>query len=131
MPSESRAVASTPEVLAFDVYGTLVDPIGIARALAAIVPTDATRIAEIWRQKQLEYSFRLTVMERYQDFEWVTARAFEYALAVTGVTLDAQQRAAILAQYDNLAPFPEVEAGLQALRAANVPMVVFSNGSPR
>jgi 2-haloacid dehalogenase len=131
MPSDPGFTASAPEVLAFDVYGTLVDPIGIARALASIVPAEAPRIAELWRQKQLEYSFRLTVMEQYQDFEWVTARAFEYALAATGVTLDDQQRAAILARYDSLAPFPEVMAGLRALHAANVPMVVFSNGSPR
>jgi 2-haloacid dehalogenase len=131
MLSEPGAPTSAPDVLAFDVYGTLIDPIGIARALAALVPAEATRIAEIWRQKQLEYSFRLTVMDRYQDFEWVTARAFEYALADTGVTLDEQQRAAILAQYDSLAPFPDAEAGLQALRAADLPMVIFSNGGPR
>jgi 2-haloacid dehalogenase len=120
-----------PDVLAFDVYGTLVDPIGISRALERAVSDDAVRIAEVWRQKQLEYSFRLTVMEQYEDFEWVTARAFEYALAVAGVRLDEQQRAAILAQYDDLAPFPDVEEGLRGLRSAGIPMVVFSNGSPR
>ena len=131
MPHESSPRSFGAETLAFDVYGTLIDPIGIARALASIVPAEATRIAEIWRQKQLEYSFRLTVMERYRDFEWVTACAFEYALALTGVALDERQRAAILAQYDTLAPFPDVEAALQALHTARVPMVVFSNGSPR
>jgi 2-haloacid dehalogenase len=131
MTGEARATSPTADILAFDVYGTLVDPIGIARALERVVPSSAARIAELWRQKQLEYSFRLTVMDRYQDFEWVTARAFEYALAATETTLEGQQRAAILAQYDSLAPFPEVEVGLQALQSAAVPMVVFSNGTPR
>jgi 2-haloacid dehalogenase len=131
MPTDSHIGQPARNVLAFDVYGTLVDPIAISRALERVAPADAVRTAEVWRQKQLEYSFRLTVMEQYQDFEWVTARAFEYALAVTGVVLDEPQRAAILAQYDSLAPFPEVEAGLKALRAAGIPMVVFSNGSPR
>jgi 2-haloacid dehalogenase len=131
MPTDSQSGQPVRSVLAFDVYGTLVDPIAIAQALERAAPADALRIAELWRQKQLEYSFRLTVMELFRDFEWVTARAFENALAVTGVVLDEPQRAAILAQYDSLAPFPEVAAGLRTLRAAGIPMVVFSNGSPR
>ena len=120
-----------PDVLAFDVYGTLVDPIGISRALEHAVSDDAVRIAEVWRQKQLGIRSGSPLMEQYEDFEWVTARAFEYALAVAGVRLDEQQRAAILAQYDDLAPFPDVEEGLRGLRSAGIPMVVFSNGSPR
>src|SRR5207248_3226464 len=100
MPTERDAFEPELDILAFDVYGTLVDPIGIVRALERVVPASATRIAEVWRQQQLEYSFRLTAMGQYQDFEWVTARAFEYALLATGAALDARQRAAILAQYD-------------------------------
>ena len=63
---------SGARVLAFDVYGTLVDPIRVWTRLQAYAPERAVQIAELWRQKQLEYSFRLTAMERYQDFEWVT-----------------------------------------------------------
>ena len=57
-----------PEALAFDVYGTLVDPIGISEQLEEHLSDVALRVAEVWRQKQLEYTFRLTCMERYEDF---------------------------------------------------------------
>jgi 2-haloacid dehalogenase len=118
-------------VLAFDVYGTLVDPIRVWTRLQAYAPERAVQIAELWRQKQLEYSFRLTAMEQYRDFAWVTARALEYALAVTGTTLSQPRIDGLLAQYDDLERFAEVEPGLAALRQRGLEMVAFSNGSPR
>jgi 2-haloacid dehalogenase len=118
-------------VLAFDVYGTLVDPIRVWTRLQGYAPERAVRIAELWRQKQLEYSFRLTAMEAYHDFEWVTARALEYALAVTGTSLSPAQVSALLAQYDDLEQFADVESGLAALQRRGLTMVAFSNGSPR
>ena len=122
---------ATREALAFDLYGTLVDPIRIWTRLERDIPELALRIAEVWRQKQLEYTFRLTAMERYEDFEQVTRRALDYALAVTGRDLDPDQKAALLAQYDDLEPFADVEPGLRRLREAGYQMVIFSNGSPR
>jgi len=50
---------SALEALAFDMYGTLVDPIRIWKQLERYLPDDAQRIAELWRQKQLEFTFRL------------------------------------------------------------------------
>ena len=55
---------SAPEALAFDMYGTLGDPIRIHEQLERYLPDEALRVAEVWRQKQLEYTFRLTAMER-------------------------------------------------------------------
>lgn len=118
------------EALAFDMYGTLVDPIRIWKQLEQFVPGDAQRSAEIWRQKQLEYTFRLTAMERYEDFAWVTRKALDYALVATGHNLGAQQRDALMAQYNNLEQFADVAPGLQRLKDAGYTMVVFSNGSP-
>jgi 2-haloacid dehalogenase len=76
------------EALAFDMYGTLVDPIRIWKQLEHYIPGDAHRTAEIWRQMQLEFTFRLTAMERYEDFEQVTRKALDYALAANGHSLD-------------------------------------------
>lgn len=119
------------EALVFDMYGTLVDPIRIWTALEQDMGEAAPRVAEVWRQKQLEYSFRLTVMERYQDFEWVTRRALEHALAVAGCTLSDERKAALMARYDDLETYPDVLPGLARLREAGHRMMVFSNGSPR
>lgn len=121
---------SISEALAFDMYGTLVDPIRIWKQLERSLPRDAQRIAELWRQKQLEYTFRLTAMERYEDFEQVTRKALNYALAATGYDLDTQQKNALIAQYNDLERFADVEPGLQRLKDAGYRMVVFSNGSP-
>jgi 2-haloacid dehalogenase len=52
--------------------------------------------------KQLEYAFRLVAMERYADFENVTRKALDYALAVVGYEATEEQRAAVLAEYDQL-----------------------------
>jgi len=118
------------EALAFDMYGTLVDPIRIWKQLEHYIPDDAQRIAEIWRQKQLEFTFRLTAMEQYEDFEQVTRKALDYALAATGHILDAQQKNSLMAQYNDLERFADVEPGLQRLKDAGYTMVVLSNGSP-
>jgi hypothetical protein len=60
-------------------YSTLVDPIRLWRQLEQYHPAKALHVAEVWRQKLLEYTFRLTAMEKYEDFEWVR-NAFDYAL---------------------------------------------------
>jgi 2-haloacid dehalogenase len=122
---------ATPEALAFDMYGTLVDPIGISKQLERYLPEQAPRISEVWRQKQLEYTFRLVAMERYEDFEQVTRKALDYALAVVGQQLGPEQRDDLMAQYNDLERFTDVEPGLKRLKEAGHEMVVFSNGAPR
>lgn len=120
-----------PEALAFDMYGTLVDPIRISEQLERHLPNEASRVAEAWRQKQLEYTFRLTAMDRYEDFERVTRKALDYALAASGEDLDEDQKDNLMSRYNDLEKFPDVEPGLERLREAGHEMVVFSNGSPR
>ncbi len=122
---------ATPEALAFDVYGTLVDPIGVHVELERHTGDAARRISELWRQKQLEYTFRLTAMERYEDFEWVTHRALHHALAATGFELAAGQVDELMAAYDRLARYPDVADGLDMLRAAGHTLAILSNGTPR
>lgn len=124
-------MSAAPEALAFDMYGTLVDPIRIWKQLEQYIrDKDALHVAEVWRQKQLEYTFRLTVMEQYEDFEQVTRKALDYALEAAGRELDADQKDALMAQYNDLERFDDVEEGLSRLREAGHRMVVFSNGTP-
>jgi 2-haloacid dehalogenase len=103
-----------PEALAFDMYGTLVDPIAISEQLEGYLAEEAPRIALMWRQKQLEYAFRLTAMERYEDFAQVTRKALDYALAATGQELAPEQKDELMAQYNDLKRFADVEPGLSA-----------------
>ena len=119
-----------PEALAFDMYGTLVDPVGISKQLERYLPEQALRLSEVWRQKQLEYTFRLAAMEHYEDFEQVTRKALDYALAVVGGELRPEQKDALIAQYNDLERFPDVEPGLERLKEAGHQMIIFSNGAP-
>ena len=122
---------SAPEALAFDMYGTLVDPLGTSEQLERYLSEQASLVAEVWRQKQLEYTFRLTVMGQYEDFERVTRKALDYALATAGRELGSEQRDDLMAQYNDLERFADVEPGLERLKEAGHEMVVFSNGTPR
>lgn len=129
---DGGVVEPNPEALAFDVYGTLVDPIGIRKDLERHLPAgDAAEVAEVWRRKQLEISFRLTAMERYEDFEWCTRRGLDYALAAAGRRLDPGVRDALIARYDHLEPFADAPAALSELRDRGHVLSVLSNGTPR
>lgn len=117
------------EVLVFDLYGTLVDPLAIAAELD-VLGVDGGEVARLWRLKQLEYSFRLTVMGQYQDFRQVTSRALVFALASAGVSVAGDQLQHILAGYDRLPAFPDAEPALQALADLGYDLAVLSNGTP-
>jgi 2-haloacid dehalogenase len=119
------------EVLAFDLYGTLVDPIAISSELDQVLgDSDGREAARLWRLKQLEYSFRLTAMGHYEDFRWVTSRALDFALASIGVSLPAEQAQRLIELYDHLRPFPDAVPALRALADRGYELVVLSNGSP-
>lgn len=119
------------EVLAFDLYGTLVDPIAISGELGRLLgDADGRAAASLWRVKQLEYSFRLTAMDRYQDFRVVTARALDFALASLGASLTPGQAERVVGLYDHLRPFPDAAPALRALAGQGYRLAVFSNGTP-
>jgi 2-haloacid dehalogenase len=124
-------VAGGREVLAFDLYGTLVDPIAIASELGQVLgDSDGGEAARLWRLKQLEYSFRLTAMNRYEDFRWVTSRALDFALASLGVCLPEGQARRLVGLYDHLQPFPDAVPALRALADMGYELAVLSNGTP-
>jgi 2-haloacid dehalogenase len=119
------------EVLAFDLYGTLVDPIAISSELGRVLgAADGAEAARLWRGKQLEYSFRLTAMGRYEDFRWVTARALDFALASMGARLPDGQAQRLTELYNHLQPFPDAVPALRALSGLGYELAVLSNGTP-
>ena len=119
------------EVLAFDLYGTLVDPLALSRELGQVLgDSDGREAARLWRLKQLEYSFRLTAMSRYQDFRWVTSRALDFALASLAARLPDGQAERLVELYDHLQPFPDAVLALRALAGMGYEFAVFSNGTP-
>lgn len=113
----------------FDAYGTLFDVHSAVRRHADAVGPDAARLSEVWRVKQLEYSWVRALTGRYQPFSALTAQALDYAFAaVPGASHDARDD--LLAAYRALDPYPEVAAVLTALRERGARTAVLSNGSP-
>ncbi len=116
--------------LAFDMYGTLCDPQAVVQTLATVVE-NAESIARVWRRKQLEYSFMVSMMGRYEDFWQLTRHALEYALEDAGIALSDSEIERVMGAYLHLELFPDVEEGLRLLRDAGFSMVILSNGSPK
>ncbi len=115
--------------LALDVYGTLVNPLQIAEQLEDMVGHQAIPLAQLWRQKQLEYSFRRGLMGAYKDFSTCTREALLYAEAVLGLSLSEPQRARLFAAYQQLPPYADVLPALDRLKLQGLPVVAFSNGA--
>ncbi len=114
----------------FDAYGTLFDVhAAIAHHREAVGP-DAERLSEIWRTKQLEYAWTLTLAGRHLDFWTLTERALDYALARTP-TANRGLRSQLLDSYLALDAFPDARACLHELKQRGLRTAILSNGSPR
>jgi len=119
-----------PRAYVFDAYGTLFDVhAAIARHRAAAGP-DAERFSEIWRTKQLEYSWTLTLAGRYVDFWTLTESALDYAFARVP-SVDRALRPKILEAYLKLDAFADARAAIAALKTRGLRTAILSNGSPR
>jgi 2-haloacid dehalogenase len=118
----------TPHAIVFDAYGTLLDVSSISAACADYWPEHASALVQLWRLRQLEYSWQLGLMQRYLDFEQVTGQALDYACGALGLALASQQRAQLLQSYARLQPFPEVLPVLE--RFSDRRLAVLSNGAP-
>lgn len=114
----------------FDAYGTLFDVhAAIARHRAAAGP-DAERFSELWRQKQLEYAWTLTLSGRYADFWALTERALDYAFARVP-SVDRGLRQQLLGAYLKLDPFADARTAMAALKARGAATAILTNGSPQ
>ncbi len=119
----------TSSVFAFDAYGTLFDVhAAIGRHRDRVGP-DAARVSELWRTKQLEYTWTLTLAGHYLDFWAVTERALGHALTCFPA-VDKRLKPQLLESYLKLDAFPEALAALDALRERKVHTAILSNGSP-
>jgi 2-haloacid dehalogenase len=115
--------------LAFDVYGTLIDTHGVVVALEKHVGARAPEFSRIWREKQLEYSFRRGLMQNYENFAVCTRNALDYTAAYFGVPLTQDHKEALLELYRVLPAFADVEEGLARAKNAGFRLFAFSNGS--
>lgn len=115
-------------ILAFDVYGTLVDPLGMADLLAPDASEAAESVSAQWREKQLEFAFRKGLMRMYEDFGVCTRQALRYAMASHGLDLSSEREDELLGAYLSLPAFDDSLPALKSLEGDYL-MYAFSNGT--
>ncbi|MBN9074352.1 MAG: haloacid dehalogenase type II [Rhizobiales bacterium] len=113
----------------FDAYGTLFDVHAAVRRHAAEAGPDGALLSEIWRAKQLEYSWVRSLMNVYADFWQLTEQSLDFALKKVP-SVDPALRTKLLEAYWRLDCYPEVPAVLKALKAEGARLAILSNGSP-
>ena len=122
-------IGSRSPVYVFDAYGTLFDvhaAIGKHRQAAG---PDADRFSEVWRTKQLEYAWTLTLAGDYTDFWTLTERALDFAFARVP-SVDRALRSKLLDAYMELDAYPDARATLAGLKTQGARVAILSNGSP-
>jgi 2-haloacid dehalogenase len=118
------------QAIIFDAYGTLFDVYSIGALAERLFPGRGKALAELWRDKQIEYTRLRTLSNTYKPFWEITQDALIFSCRKLGLdlTLDAQSQ--IMGQYAKLQAFPESLAALQTLRDQGKKLAILSNGNP-
>jgi 2-haloacid dehalogenase len=115
------------KAVVFDAYGTLFDIQSVAAITEEAFPGYGELITQIWRVKQLEYTWLRSLMQRYRDFSDITRESLAYTLRVLGLQHDSAQFERIMDKYLHLDLYPDATAALAALRDRK--LAILSNGS--
>lgn len=121
-------VASPIRALVFDAYGTLFDPFSVRALAEQLFPGQGVALSQLWRAKQLEYSWLRTLMGRYDNFWKITEDALVFSCRSLGLPCSAESHRRLMEIYLSLPAFPEVKPALEQL--AVLPLSILSNGTP-
>ncbi len=114
----------------FDAYGTLFDVHSAAREAFNFLGDQSPALSELWRSKQLQYTWLRGLAGRYADFWQVTGDALDFALATFKLEEVPALRPLLMQSYLTLSAYPEVPATLQRLKTAGMKLAILSNGTP-
>lgn len=124
-----QARLSDIEACVFDAYGTLLDFNSAARGAKDALGDKVEALSELWRQKQLQYTWLRALMGTHAPFWQVTGEALDYALDAHDIA-DASLRERLMQLYLSLDAFPEVPDMLKSLKGAGIKTAILTNGSP-
>jgi 2-haloacid dehalogenase len=117
----------TVKAVVFDAYGTLYDVQSVAAVTEEAFPGYGEIVTQIWRIKQLEYTWLRSLMRRYEDFSVITRDSLTYTLGVLGLKQDSRTFERIMEKYLHLDLYPDAMAALAALKDRK--LAILSNGS--
>jgi 2-haloacid dehalogenase len=115
------------EAVVFDAYGTLFDVYSVEEACNNAFPGYGKQISQVWRQKQLEYTWLRALMRRYANFEEVNRDSLKYTLNHLKLKYDNSTVETLLNAYLSLEHYPEVAQALQAFQPRK--LAILSNGT--
>jgi 2-haloacid dehalogenase len=116
-------------IFVFDAYGTLFDVHAAIARYRHVAGPDADRLSDLWRTKQLEYTWTLTLAGRYADFWTLTERALDFALA-RAPSVDKALKPKLLDAYLTLDAYADARAALHELTTQGFKAAILSNGTP-
>ena len=127
----------TVRAVVFDAYGTLFDVYSIGALAEKLYPGQGVAIANLWRDKQIEYTRLITMSDphsagggkHYQSFWEITRLSLQYTLQRLKLDETETVIEALMQQYAQLTAFPENIGVLQALKARGITTAILSNGS--
>jgi 2-haloacid dehalogenase len=117
----------TIKAVVFDAYGTLYDIQSVAAITEEAFPGYGELITQIWRIKQLEYTWLRSLMRRHEDFSVITRDSLAYTLRCLGLKQDGDAFERIIDKYLHLELYPDAMAALAAMRGRK--LAILSNGS--
>ncbi|CAN5781176.1 haloacid dehalogenase type II [soil metagenome] len=118
------------EAITFDAYGTLFDVYSIREIGEKLFPGAGAALAELWRDKQIEYTHLRTLCSMYKPFWEITQDALVFSCHKLELKLTLAAQNALMGQYARLQAFPENLAVLQQLRTNGLKLAILSNGNP-
>jgi 2-haloacid dehalogenase len=113
----------------FDAYGTLFDFLSASKRCRDALGDKAEALGQLWRTRQLEYSWLRSLMGSHADFWQVTGEALDFTMASLGIE-DRALRERLMDLFLNIEAFPDARRVLEALKRAKRPAAILSNGSP-
>jgi len=113
----------------YDAYGTLFDVSSVARGAQDALGEGWQALSDLWRTKQLQYTWLRGLGGHHADFWQVTGDALDYAMSTLGMHDDAL-RARLMDLYLSIAAYPEVPAMLAELKGRGIKLAILSNGTP-
>ncbi|MEI7705899.1 MAG: haloacid dehalogenase type II [Deltaproteobacteria bacterium] len=119
---------ATVRAVVFDAYGTLLDFATASERAGDVLGERWRAFSDLWRRKQLEYTWLRSLMRRHVDFWQVTGESLDYALQAFAIR-DPELRGRLMNLYLHLEAYPDVRPTLEALRADGLQLAVLSNGS--
>ncbi len=116
--------------LVFDAYGTLYDVHSVYAKTEELCPGKGDLITQIWRLKQLEYTWLQTSLQEYRDFTLLTHASLEFALRAAGIEPSKNIIKPLFDKYLDLDPYPEAKDALGTLQShGDYKLAILSNGS--